>query len=123
MTIPRVVLALNDKTDKVVEKLFKLLLIRLRGSDFIFDFVHLLFHKSHKINTNCGGSELDFTDWIKNNISINNKDNKYFLCTVTVASNHEQIKKDLQKITKIKIFIDKYNWEGLHYPSEKDDWK
>ena len=66
---------------------------------------------------------MDFTDWIKNNISINNKDNKYFLCTVTVASNHEQIKKDLQKITKIKIFIDKYNWEGLHYPSEKDDWK
>ena len=64
MTIPRVVLALNDKTDKVVEKLFKLLLNRyqnnleatLRGSDFIFDFVHLLFHKSHKINTNCGGS-------------------------------------------------------------------
>ena len=45
----------------------------------------------------------------KNNISINNKDNKYFLYTVTVASNHEQIKKDLQRITKITIFTDKYN--------------
>ena len=28
-----------------------------------------------------------------------------------------------QKITKIKPFIDKYNKEGMNYPSEKYDWK
>ena len=22
-----------------------------------------------------------------------------------------------------KPFIDKYNWEGINYPSEKEDWK
>ena len=27
--------------------------------------------------------------------------------------NHEKIKKDQQKITKIKALIDKYNWEGI----------
>ena len=27
------------------------------------------------------------------------------------------------KISKIKPFIDKYNWEGINYPSEKDGWK
>ena len=32
-------------------------------------------------------------------------------------------KKDLQRITKIKYFMNKYNWEGMNYPSEKDDWK
>ena len=37
--------------------------------------------------------------------------------------NHEEIRKDPQKITKIKPFIKKYNWEGIHFPSEKDDWK
>ena len=26
-------------------------------------------------------------------------------------------------MTKIKPFINKYNWEGINYPSEKDDWK
>ena len=26
-------------------------------------------------------------------------------------------------MTKIKPFISKYNWEGINYPSEKDDWK
>ena len=33
------------------------------------------------------------------------------------------MKKDPQQITKIKPFINKYNWEGINYPSEKDDWK
>ena len=30
-------------------------------------------------------------------------------------------KKDPQRITKIKTFINKYNWEGINFPSEKDD--
>ena len=37
--------------------------------------------------------------------------------------NHEVIKKDPQRITKIKPFINKYNWEGINIPSEKDDWE
>ena len=37
--------------------------------------------------------------------------------------NHEEIKKDPQRITKIKPFMNKYNWERIHFPSEKDDWK
>ena len=26
-------------------------------------------------------------------------------------------------MTKVKPLIDKYNWEGINYRSEKDDWK
>ena len=47
---------------------------------------------------------------------------KKVIIAVTVALNHEQIKKDLQRITKIKPFIDKYNCEGINYPSQKGDW-
>ena len=36
--------------------------------------------------------------------------------------NHEKVRKDLQRI-KIEHFLDKYNWEGINYPSEKDGWK
>ena len=32
-------------------------------------------------------------------------------------------KKNSERITKIKPFMDKYNWEGINYPSEKDDCK
>ena len=35
----------------------------------------------------------------------------------------KKMEKKSQKITKIKAFIDKYNWEEINYPSEKDDWK
>ena len=38
-------------------------------------------------------------------------------------SNHEQIKKDLQRATKTKSFIKKRNWKRIDFPSEKDDWK
>ena len=37
--------------------------------------------------------------------------------------NHEEIKKDAQRIAKIKSFINEYNWEGINFPPEKDDWE
>ena len=37
----------------------------------------------------------------------------------TVVFNDEQIKKDPQRITKVRPFIDKHNCKGINYPSEK----
>ena len=42
---------------------------------------------------------------------------------VAVTLNYEEMKKDPPRITKIKLFINKYNWEGINFPSEKDDSK
>ena len=42
------------------------------------------------------------------------------------CNNHVKLsinKKNPQRITKIKSFINEYNWEGINFPSEKDDWK
>ena len=38
----------------------------MKGSKFVFDYVHLLHYKCHKINPNSGGSYIDSPDWIKN---------------------------------------------------------
>ena len=54
---------------------------------------------------------------------LSKKDNKCFQYAVTVALNHVEIKKDQQRITKIKSFLSKCNWERINFPSEKDDWK
>ena len=54
---------------------------------------------------------------------FNKKDNKCFQYAVTVTLNHEGIKKDSQRIAKFKPFINKYNWEWINFPSEKDYWK
>ena len=80
----------------------------MKGSGFVFDYVHLMYYKCHKISPNGGGSYIDFSDWIKNE---------------KVALNHEQIKNDLQRITKIELFINKYSWEGINFPSERGYWK
>ena len=32
-------------------------------------------------------------------------------------------KRATQIIAKTKSYIDKYNWKGINYPSEKDDWE
>ena len=98
----------------------------MKGSDFVFDYAHLLYYKCHKINLNRGGSYIDSCDWIKNKKATTNpinKKDKCFQYAVTVMLNHEEIKKDLQRIIKIKLLINKYNWEGISFSSEKDDWK
>ena len=38
----------------------------MERSEFVFDCVHLLHYKCHKINPNCGGLYIDSPDWIKN---------------------------------------------------------
>ena len=84
----------------------------MKGSEFVFDYVHLLYYKFHKINTNCGESYLDSPDQIKikkTTINIvNKKDNKCFQYVVIVALNHEEIGKYAERRTKIKPFINKY---------------
>ena len=54
---------------------------------------------------------------------INNKDNKYFRYTIIVGLNYEEIEKQPERITKITLFINKYNQKSINYPSENDDWK
>ena len=46
-----------------------------------------------------------------------------FSICCTVALNHKNIAKDLQRISKIKLFIDQYNWKEVSFPSNKEDWK
>ena len=95
----------------------------MKRREFVFDYVHLLYYKCHKTNGNCGGLYIDSPDWIKNRKAainpINKKDNKCF----QYALNHEEIGKHSERITKIKPFINKYNWEVVNFPSDKDDWK
>ena len=85
-------------------------------SEFVFDNIDLLYYKLHKISLNRGGSYTDSPKWLKNNkatINYKNNDDKCFQYALTVVLNHEQIKKDPQRITKIKRFIDQYNWKDI----------
>ena len=79
----------------------------MEGSEFVFNYVHLLYYKCHKINLNRGGSYIDSPDWIKSEKAtinpINKKDNKCFQYAVTVALNHEKNREHADRITKNKL--------------------
>ena len=126
---------INDKANEVIEELLQSLHDRyqtrletsIKDSEFVFDCVHLLYYKFHKLNLNRGGSYIDSPHWMRNKIAainlINKKDNKSFQYAVTIALNHEKIGGHSRGTTNIKPFRANYNWEGINYPSKKDDWE
>ena len=99
---------------------------KMEASNFIFKSVDLLYYSLHKISLNRGGSYIDSPGWIKNKkakINPKNKDDECFKYALTVALNYERIKKDPQRISKIKPFIDQYNWKGIKFPLHSKDWE
>ena len=65
---------------------------KMKGREFVFDYVFLLYYKFHKINPKSGGSHIDSQDWIRKKPTINlinKKDNKCSQYTATVTLNHE----------------------------------
>ena len=74
---------INYKGDQVIKELFDLSKNRyqnnlesMKGSEFVFNYVHLLHYKCHKINPNHGGSYIDSPDLIKHQKATINPINK-----------------------------------------------
>ena len=59
-----------------LEIVIKINLELMGGSEFVFDYVQLLYYKCHKINLNLGGLYIDSLDWIKNKKATINPINK-----------------------------------------------
>ena len=98
----------------------------MRGSEFEFDGLNFLYYDFNKTSINRDRSYIDSPKWLKDKkstINPKNKDDKYFQYAVTVVLSLDKIKKDPQRISKIKPFIDKYNWEDINFPSTSKDWK
>ena len=100
---------INNEADEVTKEIFysvgnryKNDLESIKSSDFVLDYVHLLYYKYHKKYLNFSGSYIDFLDWIKNQKAtinpINKKDNKSFQYVVSIALNHEEIGKNFEPL-------------------------
>ena len=64
---------INDEANNVIKEPFDSVkpicqnnLKWMRHSQFVFDYVHLLYYECHKVNRTRGGSYRDSPDWIKN---------------------------------------------------------
>ena len=124
----------GSDTDEVIKLLFRSFLqkyqknlqYKMRRSDFEFDGVNLLYYNFNKISLNRGGSYIEPAKWIKDKKSIinpKNNDHKCFQYAVTLALNCDKIDRNPQRISKIRPFIDQYNWKDIYFPATSKDWK
>ena len=68
-------------------------------------------------------SELYSLGWLRSKKeAIINGDNN-FQNVLDDALNYQNIERDLQKISKLKTYINKYNWEGIEFLTGPKDWK
>ena len=124
----------GSDTDEIIKELFKFILRRyqeklqekMRGSDFAFDGVNFLYYNFNKISISRGGSYIDSPKWLKDKkstINPKNNDHKCFQYAVTLTLNLDKITDHPERISKIKPFIEQYNWKDIDFPSTSKDWK
>ena len=67
--------------------------------------------------------ELYSSEWLRSKKeSITNEDNS-LKNALNDSLDYQRIKKDPQKISKLKSYINQYNWKGIKFPSDKEDLK
>ena len=124
----------GSDTDEVIKLRFESFLRKyeenlqekMEGSDFEFDGVNFLYYDFNKTSINRGGSYIDSPKWLKDKkstINPKNNDDKCFQYAVTLALNLDNIDNHPERISKIKPFIDQYNWKDIDFPAMSKDWK
>ena len=86
----------------------------MKGSEFNFDGIDILYYNLNKISLHRGGPYTDSPKWLKNKkatINPKNNNDKYFQYAITVVLNYQNIKNNPERLTKIKPFNDQYNWK------------
>ena len=133
--INNIEIMMGNETNETIDELFetfsqnyqKDLDESTRGSKFNFDSVDLLYYNLQKASLNRKESSyIDSPKWLKDKkatVNPKNNDNNCFQYALTAALNYQNIKKDPQRISKIKYFIDQYDWKEINFPATQKDWK
>ena len=98
----------------------------MRGSDFEFDGINFFNYNFNKTSIYRGGSYIDSPKWLKDKkstINPKNNDLKCFQYAATLALNFDNINNHPEKLSKIRPFIDQYNWKDIDFPATSKDWK
>ena len=88
-------------------------------SGFTLDKIMHLYINFHRLVLTRGSSYNELPEWMKSKkavINSQNKDEECFKWAVIAALHHEEIKKDHQRISRLRPYEKQYNWEGLEFP-------
>ena len=73
----------------------------------------------HKLALTRGDSYVELPKWLKSKKAVINsrsKDEECFKWAVIGPLDHEEIKKDHQRITRLRPYGNQYNWKGPEFP-------
>ena len=119
----------NDIIKELADSFYKnyeeWLLILRNGSGYVYDNVEVLAIRFHKMEIKRGSSYIESPEWRKNKKAAikpwNTKDNRCFLYAITIALNYQEISNRPERISKLKPFIPKYNWDGIDFPAGRKE--
>ena len=128
-----IVLRKGHNTHECINELFKSLLENyeketnaLKGSNLIFDGINLTLVQFIKIKLKRGGSYIPTPNWISvKKATINPKNTKDDCCfpySIVACVHNNEIDYHPNRITKLKAFINKYDCNGINFPTEQKDW-
>ena len=108
----------SDASNKLMNSFMKRYQERLetktKGSSYIFECTDLLEYHLHKISLNRGSSYIDSPSWIKNKgVTINPQNTEDNKCFQTAALNYQNTNHHPERISKLKAFINNYNWKDI----------
>ena len=124
----------GDDTNEIIKLLFESFLQRfeenlqnkIRGLKFEFDGNNFFYYSFNKMSIYIGGTYKDSPKWLKDKkstINPKNNDDKCFQYAVTLALSLDNINNHPERISKIKPFIDQYNWKDIDFPPTNKDWR
>ena len=67
-------------------------------------------------------SELNSLGWLRGKKEAIIKDDKSFQNALNGVLNYQTIERHSQRISKLKPYINRYNWEGIEFPAGPKDW-
>ena len=123
----------GSETEEIIELLYRSLLQnyndnlqeKMRAADFVFIGINYFYYDFNRVSISKGGSYIDSPKWLKDKkstVNQKNNDNKCFQYATTLALNFNKIDKNPQRISRIKPFIENYNWNDINFPAAKKDW-
>ena len=95
---------------------------KMRGSEFVFESVDLLYYGLHKTRLRKGKSYIKSPEWLENKkatINPQNDDDNCFQYAITVVLNHQNIKNHPERISNIEPFSNQYNWKDIDFLSHQ----
>ena len=119
--------AINKLINSFMKRYQEGLETKMKGSSYMFERIDLLEYHLHKISLNRGSSYIESPEWLHNKgVTINpknTKNNNCFEYAISASLNYQNINYNPEIISKLKPFINNYNWKDIEFPSQSKDWR